>query len=380
MNLQDVSFAFPQAAYLLLGTFALIWLFFRLFHARQQSLNIFASPTLLRTLQIPRSTVLYTAKGGAICLAWIFATFALMNPQGTGEYPVELTQISKADSKKEMKVKKRMKPHEVILLIDASASMSVKDTRTGTTRLEVAKEIADEIVSRLKGETVSLYAFTSEVSQESPGTIDSLFVRLMIRQILINEGGSEGTNLLKALEFMNKKYTSAEKSPKQKTLILLSDGGDTHIESLQGTERTQAIHNLLSTLNESEKNRMRVFTIGIGSIQGSAIPNMTFEGKPVQSALDEEILRQISQKGHGKYYKASELSRLDLAANLINTMGQNIPTLEEETTLNLAIQDQDNLIKKLYYPIPLTLAILFLIFALILPDTIQRSVYAHSKA
>ena len=45
--------------------------------------------------------------------------------------------------------------------------MSVKDTRTGISRLDEAKEIVDETVSRLKGENASLWAFTAEPTRLS---------------------------------------------------------------------------------------------------------------------------------------------------------------------------------------------------------------------
>lgn len=372
MNMQNISYAFPAGAYLFLVVAGLSWMFWRLWQYRTEMLENFASPNLWWGLLIPRSIPLYIIQSIAVCIAWICATFALMNPHGSGKYPLEMSlQGSKEEKSKNLEVKVRQKAHEVIILLDASASMSIADTRSNAKRLELAKEIADSLLSRLRGESVSLYAFTSELSQESPATMNYLFVRLMLRQIAINEGGAEGTDINRALEGIRKRYFT-EKTPWAKTLIVLSDGGDTRIESLQGSERQAAINAMLEQLNDAGKHQMRVFTIGIGSHEGGQVPEVTFEGKPVHSSLNEEILRKISQKGQGTFYNSNDYSSLDLSADLIKKIQANVPITEKQATINTQDLQQENLIHTRYYQIPLGLAILFLALSLILPDAKRR--------
>lgn len=83
----------------------------------------------------------------------------------------------------------RRKAHDVVFLLDVSASMGVKDGRLSRSRLDYAKELIDEIVARLHGETVSLYTFTSKVAQVVPGTMDYLYLRMLLRDVEVNSTG-----------------------------------------------------------------------------------------------------------------------------------------------------------------------------------------------
>lgn len=372
MNFKDVTYAFPEASLLLLVGLLLPWLLLKLFIYRKRALENFASKEVLSRLLIPRSRSLYTYKCILICFSWVFSTFALMQPLGFGSYPRELTNLPEQEQGTTFSLKSRRKAVEIIFLIDASSSMTVPDMRSGKTRLEAATEIADTIIGRMSGENVSLYAFTSSVSQLSPATMDYLFVRLMLRDIQFNEGGVQGTDLTDALNFIRDRYFR-EKLRGEKAVIILSDGEDTHLESLDEKGLKKAYGTLLSQLDGAAKYQLRVFTIGVGSREGRPVPKITFEGKPVVSALNETLLKSISQKGNGKYYFANDYTELDLASSILNAIEARTATMEEEKTINLSNQEQENLIRALYYQIPLTLAILCLAIAILIPDTRRKA-------
>ena len=264
-------------------------------------------------------------------------------------------------------VKIRRRAHNVFFLLDVSASMSVPDSRTGAARLDFAKEIADQIISQFQGEMGSLDAFTSEVTPLSPLTTDYLFLRLMLRHARINEGDLPGTDIIHAIEEMRNKYFTQNDS-KLKTLILLSDGGDTFIESLQGEEREQAIERLLDLLGNTEASHLRVYTIGLGSLQGEDIPNLIYEGKPVHSALDEEILRKIARRGRGVYYPARDYTSIALAKDLVESMRQDPPFLETEMVIRSIAGNQKERLYNLYYQVPLGLALLLMGIVLLWPN------------
>jgi len=199
----DLHYQFPMAGYLFPLALVIFVLYWRLFEYRKTTLSGFASEKVLQDILIPRSRYNFWAKTVAFFLVWIFAAWALMQPTGNGHYPLETAMEAAAKPKgkaKEAVVKR--KAHDVIFLVDASASMSVQDTRTGVSRLNYAKEIVDQIVSGLRGESTALYAFTSDTSKLSPRTMDYLFVRLILRQMRINEGDIAGTNLVEALSDM----------------------------------------------------------------------------------------------------------------------------------------------------------------------------------
>ncbi len=364
MSPQDIRYGFPEAAYLFFAVPLFLWLFWSLFQYRLRRQMHFASPEILKVILIPRSSPLFWGKSLAFCFAWIFAALALMQPMGYGYYPAGTTSIQ-SSTHSQQAVRQR-KAHEIILLIDASSSMSIADSRNNTTRLSFAKEIADAIVSRLKGQTAALVAFTSQITQLAPPTTDYLFVRQMLRELLINEGGIPGTSLIDALKELRQRFFS-EPSTLRKTVVLISDGGDTDIEASQGAEREKFIKRMLEPLEDSERNNLQVFTIGVGSVQGAAIPNISFEGKPVLSVLDADLLQKISKEGRGKYYFANEMSPINLAAEIVNAMGEESPAARKET-LEQVTNREDDLVHDFYYQIPLGLAILLLTGVLLLPD------------
>src|SRR5690606_21686855 len=113
------------------------------------------------------------------------------------------------------------KAHDVIFLVDASASMSVADMRGGLSRFNYAKEIVDAAISKLQGESVALSAFTSGVTVLSPLTMDYFFVRIMLKQMQINEGDIAGTNLVEAIAVTREQYFPFI-TPSLKSLIILT--------------------------------------------------------------------------------------------------------------------------------------------------------------
>ena len=205
---QDLHYGFFSAYIFLFVVLMLGAQFWFLYHYRKKALYMYSSNENLKKLLTERSKIIYFFKAILFCLSWILITYALMQPQGNGYYP----NIAETKKKDNLKEAFKLKAHDVIFLIDASASMSVHDTISGKSRLEFAKEIADEIASSLKGENAALYAFTSTATKMSPPTPDLFFVRMMLRQLSINEGGVTGTDFLKSLEKIREKHKDAYRS------------------------------------------------------------------------------------------------------------------------------------------------------------------------
>ncbi|MBA2727808.1 MAG: VWA domain-containing protein, partial [Parachlamydiaceae bacterium] len=291
----DLHYLFPSAIYLAPLILLFIFAFWRLFNYLQRRIaeTDFA-------MIILRSNLLFILNAILFSIAWLLIVAAFMQPVGNGHYP----EGAAAKPKLNQPLQLRLKAHDVIILLDASASMAIKDARQGKSRLEYAKSIADEIVSNLTGEAVSLYAFTAMPIELSPPTMDDLYVRFMLVEIGINEGGLAGTDIVETLSSIRKKYFS-KPSTKLKTVIMLTDGGDTNIDALPLEGRSKAIEALTSLLSDAKEQHLRVFTIGVGSLQGGIVPDIVYAGKPVQSKLEESLLRQIANKGRGSYYASN---------------------------------------------------------------------------
>ena len=368
----SVSYDLPQAAFLMFGIILLLGLSWGLFQYRQRMQPLFF-PKATAGLIVPRSGLIFWTKCSAVCVAWVLCSLALMQPKGNGHYPQGLQPPKQPSGA----AKLQFKAHEVIFLMDASASMSCTDTREGETRLDYARDIADEIISDLTGETVSLYTFTSIVTQLSPSTLDYLYVRLKLKETEINEGGAAGTDIMAALEKMRKEEYAVLPSKKLWTLILLTDGGDTKLESLQGNQREQMINAMANLVDDAAKLNLRVFTIGLGTQAGQAVPNILYQGKPVISKLQDDILRKLSETGRGKYYFANDNTSLDISADIIKFMNQDNPYIEKETiegikTASGSAASKENLVYDFYFQYPLGIVILLLAFSIFLPDTLIR--------
>lgn len=359
MNLHNFNYGHPYAAILLLMAFILFFAFFLLSQYRHKKIAEFARPHVLKDLLINRQQGIFWLKVLGICLIWILATLAIMDPLSYGEYPQELRQRHPLKSGQFQK-----KPFEIIFVVDASASMQVTDVKGAGQRFLLAKEIVDNIIRQLVGQQVALQAFTSNSEQLSPLTTDYLFVRMMLREMQINEGGSSGTNFSNAFKAIRETYFNNQID---KAIILLSDGGDTLLEASK-EDQQKRMTEILSEIKDTKEFNARFFVIGIGSKQGGEVPGVTFEGHPVISKLNESLLQNIAQQGNGKYFQADEVSTIHLSEIITKELNQDVLAKTKDH------QEKDNfLIKKLLFQIPLGIAILILIGVIFFPDSLRKT-------
>lgn len=365
MIVDDLHFVLPQAANLILAFLIFLVLFWLLFNRQQNFQNKF-----LANLVVKSSLLIFWTKAFALCVVWTLACIALMQPFGNERYP-EGEKIKKwANSQKSLNARfvQQKKAHDILILIDVSASMSVPDAREGLTRLTFAKEIADEIVRELRGENVALYSFTSEALELVPLTSDYLFARLLLRDLQINQGGGDGTNILKTLQEMRRRYFE-KPSERLKTVILLSDGGDNHLELSAINAHDQEVHKILQPIVAAKSQHLRVFTIGLGSRQGALIPNLSYQGKSVSSALDQELMEKLAKEGEGLYIFANQFSAPEIAQQVIKQFKKSPVGVTEETiTRTLSSESKVDFIRDWYYQTPLGIAIILLAFILFWPD------------
>ncbi len=372
MSLRDIILGFPQAAYLLILLIPALVLQVSLFLYRRKQLSSFAYKAILPKLLTPRSHLFTICKIAASMLILVLICLSLMDPQGNLHY---LPSSAASKESQPLNFAKRYRPHEVVLLIDTSASMSVIDTPQGQTRLDQAKDIMDGVVANLSGQTVSLYTFTSVLTPLVPQTNDYLFTRLMIRGLTINQGDIGGTNFTKSLTQLKEKIFS---SPEQKlyTLILFSDGGDQEVELTQGAAKKKVIAHILNILPNPNDFHFRLYTVGVGSETPSVVPHVAYEGKPVYSKIEPLLLEQLAKRNNGIYYSAHLWTDWELAQELkkqiidMTLAQQTEPVDSLERKVSTA--KQEDMLSDLYYQIPLGLAIILLLTYLILPD-VRRS-------
>ena len=328
----DLHFQHPSFLFFALGACVIVFLYIGLFLYRKRALK-----TLNLKTDKPRSKIFYQLKILLLSLAWFFAILALMEPQGNAYYP-ETSQV-------------KIGTREVAFLIDVSDSMSVGDTRIGFSRLEHAKEIANDLAVQLAGRDLSVFTFTSEITPQVPQTMDVLFTRLMINRLRINEGGIPGTDFLQSLEQLKESIGN-----KSLAVVLLSDGGDTEWETLTGEAKQERLEKIADIFKET---KVKMITVGIGSPEPIVIPSIKYEGQPVTSRLNAELLKAL-----GPYFEANRETTIGLSKDITQLLDRE----RTETAEGLGT----GIMYKQYFQIPLFLSLLCLLAALYFPDTKRR--------
>lgn len=366
---RDILFHFPIASFAFLFLIPLLIGQGFLWFYRQKQLHLYnATKSQRHYLLFPRSTKYEITKMAGWSFIWLLGCLSLMGPYGNIHYPVT-PQASLPQS-----TPLQYRPHEVIFLVDTSASMGTLDGFDQQSRLDTAKQLIEDIIGQLKGQSVSLYSFTSELTPIVPATQDYLFTRLATRGLTLNAGDVGGTNFQKVLQSLtNKLFTYP--SMKLMTLILLSDGGDNQIESSTGEMRQKAEQAIIDALPNPQQFFIQSFIIGIGGSTPQPIPHVSKNNQPVESTLLPAILQLIATYLKGSYETASQWSSWSLSTHIVEQIGED-PLIKPEELLNsdkqMTLNGQSLIQSDLYFQIPLGVALLFYCLNLLLPEVEKK--------
>jgi Ca-activated chloride channel homolog len=188
----------------------------------------------------------------------------------------------------------KQRGRDVIIVIDTSRSMLATDV--APSRLSRAKLVAQDLLRLVRGDRVGLVAFAGSAFLQAPLTLDYNAVLTSLEELdttVIPKGGS---NIAEAIRIAEQAFGKGE--GQTRALVILTDGEELDADGVAAAKRAGELG-------------VRVFTVGIGSAEGSLIPLRTDEsgndfvrdsaGKPVQSKLDEKRLKQIAEVGGGFY-------------------------------------------------------------------------------
>ena len=234
---------------------------------------------------------------------------------------------------------------DIYLCIDLSKSMNAFDIQP--TRLERVKFELKNIIQEFHSDRIGLIIFSSEAFVQCPLTYDQGALRLFIdglhTRLVPNTGTNIGPPLRMALNKLNSEE-SLSTQQKSKIIILLSDGEDFGDEASNLSQ-------------EIEQNGITLFTMGVGTRQGSKIVTdrggfkKDREGNDVVSQLEPKTLKSLALRTGGKYFEINQ-NRND-TDRLINTINGIEGELRESRQLNAS----DN---KYYYFLALGLLLMSL--------------------
>ena len=183
---------------------------------------------------------------------------------------------------------------DLLFAVDTSRSMLSNDVQPN--RLERVKLAAQDLVNQLQGDRVGLIAFAGRAFLQAPLTIDYEAAVESINDLDTKTIPEGGTNISEAINLAVN--TFGKSAAGNRALIIFTDG-----EELNGDAAKKA--------KSAADAGVRIFTVGVGTPQGSLIPINSDDGgtafvkdsagQVVKSKLDEKRLHEIAQISGGFY-------------------------------------------------------------------------------
>jgi Ca-activated chloride channel homolog len=178
---------------------------------------------------------------------------------------------------------------DLLLAVDTSRSMLSNDVAPN--RLERVKLAAQDLIVELNGDRAGLIAFAGRAFLQAPLTIDYDAAIESINDLDTKSIPEGGTNISEAIALAVK--TFGKSATGNRALIIFTDG-----EELSGDAVTEA--------KKAGEANVKIFTVGVGTPQGSLIPVENgfvkdTQGQVVKSKLDENRLKEIAAATGGIY-------------------------------------------------------------------------------
>jgi Ca-activated chloride channel family protein len=309
---------------------------------RQKLLTQFVEARLLSTLTAGISPARRKFRFSIIVAAVALMLIALARPQ----YGYDKEEV-------------RQNGLDIVVAVDTSKSMLATDIPPS--RLGRAKLAALELMQTAKADRLGLVAFAGEAFLACPMTIDDTAFQQSVQALDVNSIPQGGTALAEAI---NTALAAFKENGNHKALVLFTDGEDND-------------EGALAAAQNAAKEGLKIFTIGIGSADGTLvqIPDgnggsdyiRDEKGQVVKTKLNEALLQQIAGTTGGFYLPLR-------GADTINTLYERglapLPKSEGAEKLVRRYHEQ--------FQWPLAVALLLLFVEFLLPERSLRSA-AKSK-
>jgi Ca-activated chloride channel family protein len=237
---------------------------------------------------------------------------------------------------------------DIVLALDISGSMLARDFKPD--RLEASKNVATEFISGRPYDRIGLVVFSGESFTQCPLTTNHAELINLLREIksgMIEDGTAIGNGLATSVNRIK------DSQAKSKVIILLTDGVNNRGEVSPATAA-----DIAKTFG------IRVYTIGVGTTGVAPYPVQTPFGmqfRDMQVEIDEDILRQISSLTGGKYFRATDNTRLTEIYHEIDKLEKSIIDVRQFNR------------KEELFLIPSIIAFCLLALELIIRNTIFRN-------
>ena len=285
-----MNFEYPALLWLLIVPLLLVALYvYRELTGRRPHLRVSTSAPWLQGGFSPLGVIRHlpmALRTAALCLIIV----ALARPRSS-------TEVEKRDSE----------GIDIVLAMDVSTSMLARDFTPD--RLRAAKDIAIEFIAQRPSDRMGIVVFAGESYTQCPLTTDRATLINLMKEVqtdLIEDGTAIGNGLATAVARM------MDSDAPSRVVILLTDGVNN-----SGEVAPQTAAEIARTYG------VRVYTIGVGANGMAPYPVMTpwgVEMQKVQVEIDEDLLKGIAETTGGRYFRATDNTKLAEIYSEINKM------------------------------------------------------------
>ena len=287
----------PIYFYLLSAILVILLLFLAVILWKKKTQKRFADDNLLKRLSPNTSLFKSSLKVIIACLALACLSFALVNPKvGTKLETVKREGV------------------DVVFALDVSKSMLAEDIAPN--RLEKSKQLVTQIINNLAGDRIGIIGYAGSAFPQVPITTDFSSAKLFLNGMDTNMVSSQGTAIKEAIELAQTYYNDEEQT--NRVLFIISDGEDHEGDITQ-------------MVNEATSIGIRIFTIGVGTIEGGPIPikrngilqyyKRDENNEQVVTRLEEITLKEIAEEANGEYIDGSNTKDvIEQVSTILNGM------------------------------------------------------------
>jgi Ca-activated chloride channel family protein len=329
--MQDIKFAQPYYFWLLL-IIPLMILFYFLYLRRKSSQLRYSGLSLFKGIKPTIRQRLFSLPFILKLLAFILAIVALARPQSFSSGQNVTTEGI-----------------DIMMALDISSSMLAEDLKPN--RIEAAKKVAEDFIDSRPNDRIGLVVFGGESFTQCPLTTDHAVLKNLFSGIqsgILADGTAIGEGLATSVNRIK------DSKARSKVIILLTDG----VNNI-GAIAPETAGEIAKTFG------IRVYSIGVGTRGMAPYPFKTPFGIQYQNMevqIDEDVLQNIATETDGKYFRATNTSKLKQIYDEIDRM--------EKT--KIAVTEFKNHTEE-FYPWAL-MALMLLLADIILRFTIFKSI------
>ena len=322
-------FANPNFLYLFFLLPVLVAVFLYYNHRRRQNIRKYGDPALLQELMPTVSKYRPDVKFWLTFAALALTIFMLARPQFG----------SKMETVKRSGV-------EAVIALDISNSMLAEDVTPS--RLEKAKKLISRLVDTFNNDKVGMIVFAGEAFTQLPITSDYVSAKMFLESINPSLITTQGTDIGAAIRLAMKSFTPNDGVGR--AIVVITDG-----ENHEG--------GAIEAAKEAAEKNMQVFILGIGSPDGSPIPEergsnhfrKDKDGNVIVTRLNEQMCQEIAKAGNGMYI------RVDNSNSAEKTLNEEISKLAKTDVESQVFTDFDEQFQALAWLVLILLVVEMLI-------------------